>query len=91
MNTDKECRFTGCDKTTYAKGLCQGHYTQSRNGEALRPLRTRKPRVTMLRDLPCEYLECDRTQYSKGLCAGHYGQHRRGNALRPIRSYTRAA
>lgn len=39
-----KCSFPECGKPHYAKGLCQGHYTQQRKGQELRPL---QPRLTL--------------------------------------------
>ena len=33
------CGFDGCDKALYAKGYCQGHYKQMRDGRSLVALR----------------------------------------------------
>lgn len=38
-----ECRFEGCLKPAKHLGLCQGHYTQWRRNQPLRPLRSRRP------------------------------------------------
>ena len=40
MQSTKICSFPGCGKPHYAKGLCDGHYTQKRKGQELRPLRS---------------------------------------------------
>lgn len=34
------CTFSGCEKPTFAKRLCAGHYAQQRRGEKLRTLST---------------------------------------------------
>lgn len=39
--TEKLCSFEGCDMPIKGKGLCEGHYSQQRRGEELRPLRKR--------------------------------------------------
>lgn len=36
-----DCSFEGCEKKKIAKGLCQGHYTQQKNGRQLKPLHPR--------------------------------------------------
>ena len=44
MQSTKICSFPGCGKPHYGKGLCQGHWTQQRRGQELRPLR---PKLTL--------------------------------------------
>lgn len=40
------CEFPECGRPAYAHGLCQTHDRQKRNGQALRPIRRYRPRVT---------------------------------------------
>lgn len=39
MVSIRTCSFDGCEKPYRAKGLCNGHYMQRSNGQALKPLR----------------------------------------------------
>lgn len=44
MKPTETCTFDGCNKPTWAKSLCTGHYWQQRRGQELRPLR---PKLTL--------------------------------------------
>lgn len=47
----KDCDFPDCDRRHLSRGYCKGHYRQHMAGEALKPLRPRRPKIDVtLRD-----------------------------------------
>lgn len=61
-----------------ALGLCNGHYQQSRNGSALKPLK-------MKNEGDCNFEKCNRIKDALGYCNAHYEQFKKGIELRPIK------
>lgn len=56
--SDKNCSVEGCEKRTYARGMCSLHYRKN--------LLTKKSRQK------CTVGGCERPIYAKGLCQNHY-------------------
>lgn len=77
------CTYELCDRDALAKGLCAGHYSQSRKGWQLRPLRRRKSIS------PCSVPGCvhDTSKGSHGYCGAHWLQKKAGHELKPLRGF----
>ena len=72
------CQFPGCDRPRAARGLCNTHYVQQRNGKPLTPIRP------MTRGL-CGFDGCERRRRSaNGFCGTHNSQYKQGYELTPI-------
>jgi hypothetical protein len=52
------CQFGGCEGVVSAKGLCTGHYQQSSKGQALTPLRKKRPSSVYRAMLERGIIEC---------------------------------
>ena len=74
----KSCRFEGCGRKFYAKGLCHAHYQQVRYGRDLEPIRPRRT------NKDCSFVGCSKVHLANGLCAGHRAQRMKGQPLRPL-------
>lgn len=79
------CSFEGCEKPARGRGLCEGHSTQQRRGQDLRPLRVRAPRGS---HGICSFEGCDNHATRRGFCSGHYTQWRHGRELVPLQTYS---
>lgn len=79
-----KCSYESCGQQAVAKGLCSGHYQQSRKGKRLKPLSRQHPEPT------CVFEDCVRPTYAKSLCDAHYQQQLRGDDLTPLRTAPRA-
>ena len=51
--SDGVCRFKGCRKPQFRKGLCSGHNSQRGRGQELTPLRAKRPKGTTEGKCPC--------------------------------------
>lgn len=71
------CSFVECEKPVTCKGLCNGHYTQKRKGQELKPLRK-------LGIKTCNFPECGRAHFGHGLCSGHLRQQKKNQILQPL-------
>ena len=71
------CSFAGCDNRLRARGLCNGHYQQERQGRKLTTLRKFNQ--------VCSFGQCGRRAVSRGLCTSHASQRNRGQELKAIR------
>lgn len=71
------CRFSGCDKLTKARGYCSGHLGQLSRGKSLQPLGKGRTQ--------CSFNGCTNKSESYGLCGAHRWQANRGQELKPIR------
>ena len=79
---NEQCSFVGCDRSSYSKGLCGGHYQQAAAGKVLSPLRIKYER--------CQIESCDRPPLAGGLCTLHYSRKRSGiSQNKPIRQIVR--
>lgn len=79
------CSFSGCPREHAARGWCNSHYRQWRQGGPVRPLK--EPRSVA--EPPCKYAGCDATlHYAKGWCKSHYLQSWYGFEIRPVRRKT---
>lgn len=81
-NTLSVCGFDGCGRPLSCKGLCDGHYQQSKTGEPLRPLIQRAKKLEWPRT--CRFDGCDGETTSRGYCGSHAAQERRGHTQTPI-------
>jgi len=72
------CKYSSCDKSVHAKGLCKAHYMQQLRGEELHEL-------SVVYEV-CQFTDCGREHLARGLCRGHYYQVYRGEELRPLRN-----
>ena len=79
---DGSCRFDGCDRPLYVRGVCTGHYRQIRLGRELAPLLTRTPRGES-----CSVSWCKKGVHALGLCGYHYKLSRRGGDPEESASY----
>lgn len=73
------CSFPDCGRTEQAKGLCASHYTQSRRGMTLRPVRPQRPGAE------CSFDGCALPVKGQGLCNSHRAQLLRRGELAPLR------
>ncbi|HWD45892.1 MAG TPA: HNH endonuclease [Actinomycetota bacterium] len=64
---ERPCSFTGCERPSYCKGLCQRHYEQQHEGKPLTPIR---PKLKRQPDT-CQVPGCTRKPRSKGICGMH--------------------
>lgn len=71
------CEFEWCVNPRKAKGLCQGHYWQQRNGRTLAPLRP-KSRPDSTR---CAEEGCEGTPYGGITCKKHWEANRVARGL----------
>lgn len=76
------CKLEYCEGKSYCKGLCSGHYTQSRRGKEFTPLLIGTGSV---KNLPCSFNGCVNRQQAKTLCNAHWLQQRKGRELVPLR------
>lgn len=91
----KSCSVDECDRATYARGLCAGHYTRLYTVGDVRadvPLRAQRRRETQPESCPvvASGRVCDRPISARGLCKTHYDRLRRFGdvqADQPIRTY----
>lgn len=85
LKNPKTCSYENCGRKHYAKGLCHGHYQQTKRGVDLRPLA--EPMTTGARVVrTCSFDPCDKPSRTNGLCSGHWNQKNRGQELRPLRA-----
>lgn len=68
----KLCSFPGCERRMQAKGLCQSHRRQQREGKKLKPLAWYRP------DQGCKIEGCDNPHSCKGYCKRHYDRISKG-------------
>ena len=73
------CSFPSCSRSSASKGLCKGHYQQTKAGRELQPLRTLDLAKT------CAAPGCSLRAVCNGLCDGHYQQQRGSKPLTPLR------
>lgn len=67
------CTVDGCERSEYARGLCDGHWQQQRAGREFTSLPARPP---------CIIEGCERSRYARDWCQDHYSNwHRCGNPL----------
>ena len=78
----KKCESNACDRPTYAKGLCNGHYQRLASGTPTdTPLSSRAKRGVV-----CTVSGCGRKSVRLGLCQTHYYRKRNGlDVHAPIR------
>jgi hypothetical protein len=74
------CSLEWCDKTYYARGLCQYHHQRQSSGLPFIDPNAPKPE--------CLFSGCGRDEEVMGFCRTHYMQHWLGKRLTPIRSYS---
>ena len=83
----KECKVSFCHRTILAKGLCQGHYRQKREGKKFTPVRYKAKNYTQPRQ--CKFDGCERPYKAGGYCKQHYDMYihsgRDTTKLKPIR------
>lgn len=65
-----KCSGPSCIRPVTAKGLCQAHYTQSRKGKPLQPLRRKQAQTPKPEDA-CGMSGCTRKMVAYGLCSVH--------------------
>ena len=73
------CSFDSCENVADTKGMCQPHYLQQWNGQALKPLQDFGGTKA------CAFPECRYRIRGRGYCNGHYKQLMRGVELHPLR------
>lgn len=81
-SSTSSCAYEACDNRVAYNTLCSGHAEQNRNGQELRPLRSKRRNNTPSAE--CTFYECAAPAQAKGLCYGHYDQMRTGKELTPI-------
>ena len=54
----KGCSFDGCDRKHAGKGYCGGHYQQFNSGKELKPLKHRRPKRDVHREIAAGVLTC---------------------------------
>lgn len=79
------CIFEDCNKKHYNKGYCNGHSSQIRRGEKLRPLKYKNNRFKEPR--LCSFIGCEKKHYAYGYCNGHWQQIQHGKELSPLRVF----
>lgn len=80
----KTCAYAGCPRTVKARGLCNGHYQQVRQGRPLLPVRECAGRPVR----QCAREDCERSIEDGGeFCRTHNAQLARTGALTAIRDY----
>lgn len=65
----KACRYEGCDRKYYGKGVCNLHYQ-----------RERRPKFEKV-DRRCSFEGCGSKHYAKGYCARHWQRLKVGRLL----------
>lgn len=92
MRRERKCKVADCGSRHKARGFCERHYAQYRNGiidedgQELRPLRYDSSGDCMVEG-------CDGQPVGRGFCMRHYVQFRRGcldedgKRLRRVRTY----
>lgn len=74
------CRVPECDRTTWAKGLCEAHRKRELKGNPV------EGRINWRNQgAPCAAGGCVREAKLLGLCKAHYHRQRRGGPLDPSR------
>lgn len=74
------CEFEGCGRPVNSRGLCQGHYAQSRKGDELTPLREWKRGGS---SGTCLFPGCSQDRRARGYCHGHYRNLYLGSTAKP--------
>src|SRR5690606_5922800 len=69
------CAFAGCPPPVKSRGMCNGHYMQTRRGAELRPVQPRRPGLACSVD-GCETPARDHAS-GEPLCGKHYQRWRR--------------
>lgn len=77
-----KCSLEWCDRDSYCKGYCDGHYRQSLKGKPFRPIRQSMKSGRGAKE--CSFTGCDKPRDSWGLCTTHAKQRSRGVELYPV-------
>lgn len=78
------CGFPECGRPHFAKGYCNSHRYQQKQGQELRPLRVYMKGAG---SGSCKIKDCGRPARSKKLCSAHHHQMKRGEPLGPLRPF----
>lgn len=82
-NEKKMCEFEGCGRKRHARGLCQGHSLQQKQGKKLSALQARRSASTPLQERLAENIQVDPDSgchiWKPTETSENYGSFRQGN------------
>lgn len=78
MNQTPTCVVEGCQKTAFAKQMCQAHYNRNRLYGDPNYVRPKVPKVQ------CSVTGCDSVGETRGLCGKHYTRWKRHRSVEDL-------